>query len=126
MKSIFKNVWPYQKDAKNLPVADVETAIPFYETVLGFQLVSRSETPFKSALLERDGIQIGLAENGGDPTQDGCFFEVDNAETAFAELKSNGLEQDKPNFTFQNYSRPFKVFFVIAPDGLCYCLGEPQ
>ncbi len=126
MKSIFKNVWPYQKDAKNLPVADVEAAIPFYETVMGFQLVSRSEIPFKSVLLERDGIQIGLAENGGDPTQDGCFFEVDNAETAFAELKSNGLDREKPDFTFQNYSRLFKVFFVAAPDGLCYCLGEPQ
>jgi lactoylglutathione lyase len=126
MKSIFKNVWSYQKDAKNLPVADVEAAIPFYETVMGFQLVSRSEVPFKSALLERDGIQIGLAENGGDPTQDGCFFEVDNAETAFAELKSNGLDREKPDFTFQNYSRLFKVFFVAAPDGLCYCLGEPQ
>ena len=126
MKSIFKNVWPYQKDAKSLPVADVEAAIPFYETVMGFQLVSRSEIPFKSALLERDGIQIGLAENGGDPTQDGCFFEVDNAETAFAELKSNGLDREKPDFTFQNYSRLFKVFFVAAPDGLCYCLGEPQ
>lgn len=56
MKSIFKNVWPYQKDAKNLPVADVEAAIPFYETVMGFQLVSRSEISFKSVLLERDGI----------------------------------------------------------------------
>lgn len=126
MKSIFKNVWPYQKDAKNLPVGDVEAAIPFYETVMGFQLVSRNEVPFKSALLKRDGIQIGLAENGGDPTQDGCFFEVDNAETAFAELKSNGLEQENPDFQIQHYSRPYKVFFVLAPDGLCYCLGEPQ
>ncbi len=83
MKSIFKNVWPYQKDAKNLPVADVEATIPFYETVMGFQLVSHSDIPFKSVLLGRDGLQIGLAENGGDPCQDSLFFEVDNAETAF-------------------------------------------
>lgn len=126
MKSIFKNVWPYQKDSLNLPVAEVEIAIPFYETVMGFQLVSRSDAPVKSAVLERDGLRIGLAENGGDPTQDGCFFEVDNAETAFAELKSNGLEQEEPNFTFQNYGPTYKVFFVVAPDGLCYCLGERQ
>lgn len=124
MKSIFKKVVPYQKDAKNLPVANVEAAIPFYETIMGFQLVSRSETPFKSALLERDGLQIGLAENGGDPTQDGCFFEVDNAETAFDELKANGLDREKPDFTFQRYARPYKMFFVTAPDGLCYCLAE--
>ena len=31
----------------------------------------------KSAVLQRDDIRIGLAENGGDPEQEGCFFEVE-------------------------------------------------
>ena len=70
MKAIFQSLWPYQKDAMNLPVANVETAIPFYETVMGFQIISRNDTPHKSAVLARDEIQIGLAENGGDPTQE--------------------------------------------------------
>ena len=74
MSAIFKTVWPYQNDRMNLPVASVETAIPFYETVMGFQVVSRSDSPWKSVVLTRDEIQIGLAENGSDPTQDGCFF----------------------------------------------------
>ena len=127
MKSVFKNVWPYQADEMNLPVADVETAIPFYETVLGFRLIAHSESPHKSAVLGRDGVHIGLAENGGDPTQDGCFFEVDNVETAFAELKSNGLSNEKADFRIdQHGDTTWKVFFVIAPDGLCYCLGERQ
>ncbi|MBL8191258.1 MAG: VOC family protein [Acidobacteria bacterium] len=127
MKSVFKNVWPYQADEMNLPVADVETAIPFYETVLGFRLIARSESPHKSAVLGRDGVHIGLAENGGDPTQDGCFFEVDNVETAFAELKSNGLSNEKADFRIdQHGDTMWKVFFAIAPDGLCYCLGERQ
>ena len=127
MKSVFKNAWPYQADEMNLPVADVESAIPFYETVMGFRLIARSESPFKSAVLGRDSIHIGLVENGGDPTQDGCFFEVDNVETAFAELKSNGLSNDTPNFRIdQDGDTTWKVFFVIAPDGLCYCLGERQ
>lgn len=127
MKSIFKSVWPYQKDAMNLPVANVEAAIPFYETVMGFKVVSRNNSPPKSAILSRDNIQIGLAENGGDPTQDGCFFEVDNIEAAFAELKSNGLPNKEPNFRIDKYGdTSFKVFFVVAPDGLCYCLGERQ
>ncbi len=127
MKSVFKNVWPYQTDEMNLPVADVETAIPFYETVMGFRLIARSESPHKSAVLGRDGVHIGLAENGGDPTQDGCFFEVDNVETAFAELKSNGLSNEKADFRIdQHGDTTWKVFFVIAPDGLCYCLGERQ
>ena len=78
-------------------------------------------------ILERDGIQIGLAENGGDPAQDGCFFEVDNAETAFQEFKSNGLNAEKPDFKMQQYGDvSYKVFFIVAPDRLCYCLGERQ
>ncbi len=91
MKAIFKTAWPYQKDAMNLPVENLAAAIPFYETIMGFHVVSRKDSPCKSAVLGRDGIQIGLAENGGDPTQEGCFFEVDNAETAFAELRSHGF-----------------------------------
>ena len=125
-KAILKNVWPYQKDALNLPVENVEAAIPFYETIMGFKVIDRQDAPYKSAILGRDTIRIGLAENGGDPAQDGCFFEVDNAETAFAELKANGLKNEKPDFQIQKYGVSYKVFFVIAPDGLCYCLGERQ
>ena len=92
MKSIYKSTWPYQDDEMNLPVENVDESIPFYENVMGFHVTSRSDSPHKSAILSRDEIQIGLAENGGDPTQDGCFFEVDNAEAAFAELKANGFK----------------------------------
>ena len=126
-KAIFKTARPYQKDAMNLPVENLAAAIPFYETIMGFQVVSRKDLPCKSAVLSRDGIQIGLVENGGDPTQDGCFFEVDHAETAFAELQSNGLKKEEAGFRFDRYGdTSYKVFFVIAPDGLCYCLGERQ
>ena len=127
MKSVFKSTWPYQGDAMNLPVENVDEAIPFYEGVMGFQIASRNDSPHKSAVLTRDDIKIGLAENGGDSTQDGCFFEVDNAETAFAELKANGLNKENADFRIDQYGdKKFKVFFVIAPDGLCYCLGERQ
>src|SRR6267142_5185642 len=138
MKAVFKTASPYLKDAMNLPVENLEAAIPFYESVMGFQVTSRKDAPCKSAVLGRDGIQIGLAENGGDPTQEGCFFEVDNAEAAFEELKSNGLtrqpvwierkppeEREEAGFRIdQHGATSFKVFFVVAPDGLCYCLGE--
>ncbi|MBL8206416.1 MAG: VOC family protein [Blastocatellia bacterium] len=127
MKAIFKNAWPYQQDALNLPVASVETGLPFYETVMGFQVVSRFDAPHTSAVLARDDIQIGLAENGGDPSQEGAFFEVDNVEAAFAELKANGLKKEAADFRLdQHGDTTWKVFFVVAPDGLCYCLGERQ
>lgn len=127
MNAVFKSAHPYAEDEMNLPVKSVDAAIPFYETVMGFRVVSRNDAPHKSAVLGRDEIQIGLVENGGDPTQEGCFFEVDNAEAAFAELKSNGLKKDEGDFRIdRNGDTSFKVFFVIAPDGLCYCLGERQ
>ena len=127
MGAIFNTATPYAADEMNLPVKDLETAIPFYQKVLGFQVVSRKDSPHRSAVLGRDGIQIGLAENGGDPTQEGCFFEVDSAESAFAELKANGLNQAEADFRIdQHEETSYKVFFVVAPDGLCYCLGERQ
>ena len=127
MRAVFKRVVPYKEDEMNLPVENVEAAIPFYETTMGFRVISRKDSPCKSAVLARDGIGMGLAENGGDPTQEGCFFEVDNADAAFAELKSNGLRREEPDFRIDKHGNTsYKVFFVIAPDGLCYCLGERQ
>ena len=124
-KAVFKTASPYLQDALNLPVENLEEAIPFYETIMGFQVVSRQNAPCKSAILARNDIQIGLAENGGDPTQEGCFFEVDDVEVAFNELKNNGLQNDDPNYRIdQHGDKSFRIFFVIAPDGLCYCLGQ--
>ena len=127
MGAVFKTAWPYQEDEMKLPVENLEAAIPFYETIMGFEVISRNEGPCKSAVLVRDGIQIGLAENGGDPIQEGCFFEVGDVEAAFAELKSKGLEKEEAGFRIDQHGESsWKVFFVVAPDGLCYCLGERQ
>lgn len=126
MKATFKNAWGYQGDNMKLPVADVEAAIPFYTSIMGFAVESRSNIPHRSAVLERDGIRMGLAENGGDPTQDGCAFEVDDVEAAFAEFKANGLQKKTSEFSTENRQdgSSWKVFFVVAPDGLCYWFGQ--
>lgn len=127
MKAVFQTASPYRDDALNLPVVNLDEALPFYQSRLGFQMVSRQDAPVKSAILGRDGIQIGLAENGGDPSQEGCFFEVNDVEAAFAELKANGLSLGEANFRSDRHGDiSYRVFFVIAPDGLCYCLGEQQ
>ncbi len=111
----------------NLPVVSLETALPFYETVLGFRVLSRGETPHPSATLERDSIRIGLSENGGDPQQDGCFFEVDDVETMFAEIRATGFGNVNPDYRQQKYGDvTWKVLFIVAPDELCYSFGERQ
>jgi len=117
----------YQGDNMNLPVADVDAAVPFYETVLGFHVVSRSDTPHKSAILARDRIQMRLAETGGDPTQDGCAFHVTGLAELFSEFQANGLENKTSEFaTERRGDAMWKVFYVVAPDGLCYWFGERQ
>lgn len=118
---------PYADDELNLPVESVDAAIPFYETVMGFKVVSKSDSPIKRAILDRDGIQIGLAENGGDPSQEGCFFEVDDVEAAFGELRSNGVGRDDAGYRVDKHGEAsYRVFFVVAPDGLCFCVGQRQ
>ena len=126
-KALFKNAWPYKTDKMNLPVSDLETSTSFYETIMGFQILYKESEPHNIVILGRDNIQIGLSENGGDPSQEGCFFEVDNVERAFFELLSNGLKKEISEIdTEQHGETLWKVFYVVAPDGLCYCLGERQ
>ena len=124
-KAVFKTVSPYLEDEMNLPVENVDESIPFYESIMGFKVASKGDSPHKSVILTRDNIQIGLAENGGDPSQDGCFFEVDDVTAAFNELKANGFEKEDPDYRIDTHGdKTFKLFFVIAPDELCYCLGQ--
>ena len=127
MKATLQKAFGYQGDNMHLPVRDLAAALPFYETVLGFRVVSRSDTPHKSAVLARDEVQIGLAESGGDPSQDGCAFHVTALEALFAEFNANGLDKHLSEFDIEQHDEAaWRVFYVIAPDGLCYWFGERQ
>jgi catechol 2,3-dioxygenase-like lactoylglutathione lyase family enzyme len=125
MTATLEKAFGYQGNAMSLPVGDLSAALPFYETVLGFRVVSRGDRPQGSAVLARDNVQIGLAENGGDPTQDGCAFHVKGLASLFAEFKANGLQKELSGFDVEQHGgNSFKVFYVVAPDGLCYWFGE--
>lgn len=117
----------YQGDTMNLPVADLSAAVPFYERVLGFRVVSRSEAPHPSALLARDSVEIGLAENGGDSSQDGCAFHVTDVVSLLAEFNDRGLGKQVSALDVERHDDvAWNVFYVVAPDGLCYWFGEKQ
>jgi catechol 2,3-dioxygenase-like lactoylglutathione lyase family enzyme len=119
------SAWGYQGDNMNLPVGSVDQAVPFYQKVLGFRVESLEEEPQRKAVLERDGVRIGLIEDGGDPTQDGCAFRVDSIEAVRDEFKANGLEKEISEFSVEKHDGgSFRVFYVVAPDGLCYWFGE--
>jgi catechol 2,3-dioxygenase-like lactoylglutathione lyase family enzyme len=125
MKAVFREALPYADDVMNLPVADIDASIPYYEKTFGFRVVSRQETPHRSVILERDSVRIGLAENGGDPSQEGSFFEVENIEAAFEEIK--GVPPTESTFNVNKFNGvDYRAFFVVAPDGLCYMVAEPK
>ena len=127
MKATLEKAWGYQGDSMNLPVENLAAVLPFYETILGFRVLSRSDTPHTSAVLARDQVQIRLAENGGDSAQDGCAFHVKDLEALFTEFKANGLQKELSEVNIeQRDGVAWKVFYVVAPDGLCYWFGERQ
>jgi lactoylglutathione lyase len=125
--AILEKAFGYQGDNMNLPVKSLAVALPFYENVLGFQVMSRSESPHKAAVLERDQIQIRLAENGGDPSQDGCAFHVKGVDSLLEEFNVNGLQKKLSDINDEEHGgSKWRVFYVVAPDGLCYWFGERQ
>lgn len=127
MAGTLEKAFGYQGDNMNLPVPNLAAALPFYETILGFQVKSRADSPHQSAVLSRDRVQIGLAENGGDPTQDGCAFHATDLAALAAEFRAKGLVKEITEFrTEQRDGATWNVFFVVAPDGLCFWFGERQ
>jgi lactoylglutathione lyase len=124
---VLTKAFGYQGDTMHLPVPNLEDALPFYESVLGFRVVSRGETPHKSGVLARDEIQIGLEENGGDPSNDGCAFHVTGLDKLFEEFRTRGLPRGADAFSIEQHDGvAWRVFYVVAPDGLCYWFGERQ
>lgn len=84
---------------------------------------SRETTPHARVVLTRDAVAIGLAENGSDPTQNGCFFEVDDVDAAHVEMK--GCAPEPAAITLQRFNgRSYRAFFEVAPDGFCYLIAQ--
>ncbi len=125
MTATLENAFGYRGDTMHLPVPNLAAAVPFYETVLGFRVVARDDAPFPRAVLARDAVQIGLEENGGDPTQDGCAFHVRGLTALFDEYATRGLTSSPSDFGVEPRDGvAWTVRYVIAPDGLCYWFGE--
>jgi len=120
---LFISASPYQDNVLNLPVNDLPSAIPFYENFMGFQVIDRKIKPHNLAILSRDDVQIGLAENGGNPEQEGSYFKVNSVELAFDFFSSNGLKSCD-NASLSKEINGEGMFFIVAPDRLCYCFGE--
>lgn len=121
---LFKAARPYQDDVLALPVEDLDQASQWYANALGLTEVERRDDPVPTVIMQRDGVQIGFAINGGDASNDGAAILVTDIERARRELEASGLSPGESRIDDHN-GQKMSVFFLIAPDGLCYYFHKP-
>ena len=120
----FKAAFPFQQDVLALPVVNLDVAVDWYSNHFGMSEVARKAEPIPTVILERDGTRIGFAITGGDASQDGAAILVSNIQGIKEELSSKGVEIGNWRVDERD-GQKFQVFFVVAPDGLCYYFHEP-
>ncbi len=119
MQKLFEAAYPYQEDVLALPVEDIDVAAEWYAKHFGLAEVERHAEPVPTVLMERDGVRIGFAVNGGDASNDGAAILVSDIERALTELQGKGVNTGNRRVDEREDGK-FEVFFVVAPDGLCY------
>ena len=112
------------EDVNALPIRELNSAIAYYQSVLGFTLISRDAT---AATLQRDGARIGLVIKGNhQPGEAGSLaFAVDDLEGLHRELSEGG---GKPGeFGIDEWdNKQFRTFFMREEEnGYCYCFYCP-
>lgn len=120
----FRNVFPYQEDVMSLPVENLDKASDWYSAHFGLVEVERLENPYPTVVMKRDGVQIGFALSGGDPSQDGAAILVTEIESIKQEFKAKNTPFSNERIDERDGEK-LSVFFVVAPDGLCYYIHEP-
>ena len=75
-EKLYEAAFPFGDDVLALPVADVDEAARWYSDAFGLREVDRRDAPQPAVTLERDGVRIGFAVNGGDPASEGAAIRV--------------------------------------------------
>jgi catechol 2,3-dioxygenase-like lactoylglutathione lyase family enzyme len=123
-KAIFEKAFPYGADILALPVTDLDAAARWYGEHFGMVEVERKSEPQPTVILERDGTRIGFSVNGGDAAQDGAAILVRDIHAARSELESKGVQIGNWRVDERD-GKKLQVFFVVAPDALCYYFHQP-
>ncbi len=119
MPAMFLKANPYADNVLTLPVKDIDVASSWYGENFAMTERSRASDPAQQVILERDGIQMGFAVNDGKPEEEGAAIEVDDIESLKSEFEARGVDVGNWRIDERDGKR-FQVFFVVAPDGLCY------
>src|SRR5947209_4155073 len=124
VKAIFEKAFPYGDDVLALPVSDLDAAANWYARHFAMVEVERKSEPQPTVIMKRDGTRIGFSVNGGDSSQEGAAILVSDIHAARAELEGKGVKIGNWRVDERDGKR-LQVFFVVAPDGLCYYFHQP-
>ena len=116
---LFEAAYPFADDVMRLPVEDIDRTVSWYKNAFDLTEVERRNTPVPTVILERDGVQLGFAINGGDAENDGAAILVTDIHRARDEIEGRGIETGNWRIDERD-GQKLQVFFVVAPDGLCY------
>ena len=122
--TLFEAAFPFADDVLALPVTDLDETVSWYCDHFGLKEVTRVDEPAPGVIMERDGVRIGFAVNGGDPSGDGAAIKVSDIRRARDELEGKGVRTANWRVDDRD-GQKFRVFFVVAPDGLCYYFHQP-
>ncbi len=124
MKSgLYLAAYPFADDVLSLPVTDIDATVTYYAHAFGLTEVERHAEPPR-VVMERDGVRIGFAVTAADPGQEGAAVLVSDIERARDELRAAGVEIGNWRVDERD-GQKYQVFFVVAPDGLCYYFHQP-
>jgi len=123
-KTVFETAFPYGNDVLALPVDNLDSAARWYAGHFGMVEVERRSEPTPTVIMERDGTRIGFSVNGGDASQDGAAIRVSDIHAAREEFEAKGVSVGNWRIDKRDGKR-LQVFFVTAPDGLCYYFFQP-
>ena len=122
--NLFAAAFAYGDDILALPVKSIDEASSWYGEKFGLTEVERCALPQPRIIMQRDGVKLGFAVNGMDPSNEGAAILVSDIARAKAELESAGIKTANSRVDERDGKR-FNVFFVVAPDGLCYYFHQP-
>lgn len=122
-QDLFSAAFPFADDVLDLPVQDLDRAATYYRDAFGLTEVERRQSP-PAVIMERDGVRLGFSINGRDPEQEGAAILVSDIHRARDELEAKGVKTGNWRIDERD-GKKLQVFFVVAPDGLCYYFHQP-
>ena len=119
MGKLYEAAYPFAEDVLALPVQDVDQAAAWYGEKFGLEEVERRSESVPTVIMARDGVRIGFAVNGGNAENEGAAILVTDVARARDELVAKGVNIGNWRVD-EREGKKYQVFFVVAPDGLCY------